>query len=109
MTPPLNDGNVNNAVTWRRFLPLFRYLFKNSRLKTTGASYFALLTTLKDLQSRFIILAGVILAVAAGAPLPLIGVIFSHLIDAFPPTEEEINQRIKQLLSVGKQVILILG
>jgi hypothetical protein len=31
-----------------------------------------------------------------------IGVIFARIIDAFPPTEEEVHQKISQLLGVGE-------
>jgi ATP-binding cassette, subfamily B (MDR/TAP), member 1 len=70
--------------------------------KNTGASYFALFRPLHDVQSRLVLSCGVVLAVAAGAPLPIIGVIFARIIDAFPPTEDEVHQRISQLLGVGK-------
>src|ERR1700761_6821584 len=71
-------------------------------VKDIGSSYFALFRPLQDKQSRFILFCGVVLAVAAGAPLPIIGVIFARIIDAFPPTEDEVHQRISQLLGVGK-------
>lgn len=41
------------------------------------------------------------LALAAGIPLPLIGVIFGKIINSFPPTEDEIKVRIGQLLGVA--------
>ncbi|PVH82159.1 ABC transporter-like protein [Cadophora sp. DSE1049] len=65
------------------------------------SSYFSLFRPLQDLQSRFILVCGVVLAIAAGAPLPIIGVIFAKIIDAFPPSEEEVQHRISQLLGVA--------
>lgn len=79
---------------------------KRSGVKTTGASYFALFRPLQDVQSRLILAAGVVLALAAGAPLPIIGVIFARIIDAFPPTEDEVRTRIYQLLAVGEYTML---
>jgi hypothetical protein len=88
----------------RRWKKMFKpkVLLPAGTLKNTGASYFALFRPLDDIQSRFILFCGVVLAIAAGAPLPIIGVIFARIIDAFPPTEDEIHQRISQLLGVGK-------
>jgi ATP-binding cassette, subfamily B (MDR/TAP), member 1 len=74
----------------------------NGTLKNTSTSYFAFFRPLHDVQSRLILFCGVVLAIAAGAPLPIIGVIFARIIDAFPPTEDEVHQRISQLLGVGK-------
>ncbi|OMP81948.1 Leptomycin B resistance protein pmd1 [Diplodia seriata] len=64
-------------------------------------SYFSLYRPLKSFQDRCILVAGVILGIAAGVPLPLIGVIFGHIIDAFPPSEHELAVRISQLLGVA--------
>jgi hypothetical protein len=66
-----------------------------------GPSYFALFRPLEDTQSRLILFSAVVLAAAAGAPLPIIGVIFARTIDAFPPSEAEVLTRIRQLLGVG--------
>ncbi|KAH7355097.1 ABC transporter-like protein [Rhexocercosporidium sp. MPI-PUGE-AT-0058] len=74
---------------------------KDGTIKKSGSSYFALFRPLQDLQSRFILGCGIVLAIAAGAPLPIIGVIFAKIIDAFPPSEEEVQKRIFQLLGVA--------
>jgi hypothetical protein len=79
-----------------------RLLPNNGALKRIDASYFALFRPLRDVQSRFILFCGVVLAIAAGAPLPIIGVIFARIIDIFPPTDDEVHQRISMLLGVGK-------
>jgi ATP-binding cassette, subfamily B (MDR/TAP), member 1 len=98
---PLQSYKDGKSKKW---LTMLNRLFpsKASTLKNTGASYFALFGPLHDVQSRLILLCGIVLAVAAGAPLPIIGVIFARIIDAFPPTEDEIHQRISQLLGVGR-------
>jgi ABC-type multidrug transport system fused ATPase/permease subunit len=64
-------------------------------------SYFALYRPLKDFRSRAILLAAVLLAMAAGVPLPLIGVIFGKIINNFPPPEEELNLRLFQLMGIA--------
>jgi len=100
MIPSLN-GDGSNPTTLRKMLyPLLPP--KNSTVKTKGASYFALFRPLQDFQSRLILATGVVLALAAGAPLPIIGVIFSKIINHFPPSEEDVRTRIYQLLAVGK-------
>jgi ATP-binding cassette subfamily B (MDR/TAP) protein 1 len=78
-----------------------RVLAKRIASKSPVSSYFALYRPLQDVQSRAILVCGILLAIAAGAPLPIIGVIFARIIDAFPPTEDEVKVRISQLLAVG--------
>ncbi|ESZ93817.1 hypothetical protein SBOR_5812 [Sclerotinia borealis F-4128] len=65
-----------------------------------GSSYIALFRPLEDFQSRFILFCGVVFAIAAGAPLPIIGIIFARIIDVFPPSEEEVEARVYQLVAV---------
>lgn len=64
-------------------------------------SYFALYRPLKDFQSRALLLAAVLLAMAAGVPLPLIGVVFGKIINNFPPPEEVLNVRLMQLMGIA--------
>lgn len=64
-------------------------------------SYFALYRPLKDLQSRAILVAGTILAIAAGIPLPLIGVVLGKIINNFPPSEEDLKYRLIQLMGIA--------
>lgn len=64
-------------------------------------SYFALYRPLKDFQSRAILVAGILLAIAAGLPLPLIGVVFGRIINNFPPSEEDLNTRLVQLMEIA--------
>lgn len=94
------NGNGNNPTILRKILhPL---LPKSGAVKTKGASYFALFRPLQDVQSRLILATGVVLALAAGAPLPIIGVIFARIINNFPPSDEDVRTRIYELLAVGK-------
>jgi ATP-binding cassette subfamily B (MDR/TAP) protein 1 len=85
-------------------LSSLRRILKDGILKRTGSSYIALFRPLQDAQSRAILFCAVVLAIAAGAPLPIIGVIFARIIDSFPPSEEEIRTRISQLLAVGESI-----
>ncbi|OQO10562.1 hypothetical protein B0A48_03860 [Cryoendolithus antarcticus] len=58
-------------------------------------------SNLSDRKSKIMAILGLIAAIAAGIPLPIMFVIFGKIINAFPPTEEEIRVRITQLLSVA--------
>lgn len=101
MTHSVNDEDGCKSGKWGAIPRFLRFLPKH-KLNKTEASYFALFRTLPDIQSRLILLAGVFLAIAAGAPLPIIGVIFARIIDGFPPTEKDVNQRIVELIAVGE-------
>ena len=72
-----------------------------------GASYIALFRPLQDTQSRLILTAGIVFAIGAGVPLPIIGVIFSRIINTFPPSEDEIHRRTGELLGVGEYTCLL--
>lgn len=64
-------------------------------------SYFGLYGTIEDKRDRALASLGAICAIAAGVPLPIIGVIFGEIISAFPPDEDELLLRIRQLLAVA--------
>ena len=64
-------------------------------------SYFALFATLKHPGSRAAVTLGVVFAITAGIPLPIIGVIFGKIISGFPPSPDELQTRIEQLLGVA--------
>ncbi|KAF2843130.1 P-loop containing nucleoside triphosphate hydrolase protein [Patellaria atrata CBS 101060] len=64
-------------------------------------SYFTLYRPVKSVKLRLILFCGILFSVAAGIPLPLIGVIFGKIIDNFPPEEHELQTRIAQLLGVA--------
>ena len=90
----VNDDNDLSSLpqrAWRQLLGL-------NPFKT---SYFSLYRPIDDWNSRAILVAAIACAVAAGIPLPIIGVIFSHIINSFPPPEHELNISIAQLLGVA--------
>lgn len=64
-------------------------------------SYIGLYGSLESSLDRTIAGAGVLFAIAAGTPLPIIAVIFGHIISSFPPPEDELETRIGQLLGVA--------
>lgn len=76
----------------------FNGLFKRN---PEGASYIALFRPINDLYSRFILVCAIFCAIAAGIPLPIIGVIFSRIINSFPPTENELTKTLSELVGVG--------
>lgn len=89
------DRQTQITVVPKSFL---RQIFGLNPFKT---SYFALFWQLDDFASRACLACGTLLAIAAGLPLPIIGVIFARLIDSFPPPDSELNIRLKELLGVG--------
>ena len=99
---PSASSEGDRLSPWQKMISPLRLLRKNHASKQEGASYFALFKPLQDIQSRIILFCGVVLALAAGAPLPIIGVIFARIIDNFPPSEDEVVGRISQLLAVGE-------
>ncbi|KAF1921202.1 P-loop containing nucleoside triphosphate hydrolase protein [Ampelomyces quisqualis] len=64
-------------------------------------SYFALYRPLDDFGSRTVLVLGVLLAMAAGIPLPLIGVILGRIINNFPPPADELKALLVRLMSVA--------
>jgi ATP-binding cassette subfamily B (MDR/TAP) protein 1 len=70
-------------------------------------SYFALYRPLDDLWSRTILVLGIVLAMAAGIPLPLIGVILGRIINNFPPPADELRTLLLRLMSVAVCYFLV--
>ncbi|KAH9872117.1 hypothetical protein J1614_006378 [Plenodomus biglobosus] len=64
-------------------------------------SYFALYRCLDDAGSRGILALGIVLAICAGVPLPLIGVILGQIINSFPPPQDELKQLLYRLMTVA--------
>jgi ATP-binding cassette subfamily B (MDR/TAP) protein 1 len=64
-------------------------------------SYFALYRPLDDFRSRVILALGILLAMAAGIPLPLIGVILGRIINNFPPPADELKALLIRLMTVA--------
>lgn len=88
---------------WHRDLIAIRHKFIRQvlGLNPFRTSYFALYRPLKDWQSRAILGMGLVLAMAAGLPLPIIGVILGKIINNFPPPEQELELRLVQLMAVA--------
>jgi ATP-binding cassette subfamily B (MDR/TAP) protein 1 len=64
-------------------------------------SYFALYRPLDDFGSRAFLALGVFLAIAAGLPLPLIGIILGRIINNFPPPQDELKTLLMYLMIVA--------
>jgi len=64
-------------------------------------SYFTLYRSLDDSGSRLVLVLGILLAIAAGVPLPLIGVILGRIINNFPPAADELRALLFRLMSVA--------
>lgn len=75
-----------------------RQLFGRNPFKT---SYFSLYRPMQRPRDRIAIIAAVILAILAGLPLPIIGVIFARIINQFPPQEDALRKHVTELLGVG--------
>lgn len=65
------------------------------------SSYLDLYKLVNDTQSRAILWAGILLAIAAGTPLPIIGYIFGQIITSFPPPEDVLRTRLYELIGVA--------
>ena len=72
-----------------------------SILNVYRKSYVALYRPLDNKSSKLLLCAAMILSIAAGAPLPIIGYLFSKIIDRFPLPEDELKVRLGQLMGVA--------
>ncbi|GAM83313.1 hypothetical protein ANO11243_013000 [Dothideomycetidae sp. 11243] len=70
-------------------------------------SYFALYRPMSSSKERLQIFLGVLSAIAAGLPLPIIGVIFSRIINQFPPPENALRNHVVELVGVGAAYFLV--
>ncbi|KAF2097197.1 P-loop containing nucleoside triphosphate hydrolase protein [Rhizodiscina lignyota] len=64
-------------------------------------SYATLYKSLESTKSRLLLCTAIILSLAAGAPLPIIGLLFGKIIDEFPPPEDELRTRLGQLMATA--------
>ncbi|KAM0721189.1 hypothetical protein Q7P37_003476 [Cladosporium fusiforme] len=71
------------------------------------SSFLSLYRNLETTGERSTALVGVVLAAAAGVPLPIMFVIFGEIINSFPPPEDELRTRIGQLLGVAAAYFVI--
>lgn len=100
---PLEPLEIDKPVQWVDTWPLLPLIHKWGA-KNLEFSYFQLYRPVNDWRSRCILFFAVVLSIAAGAPLPIIGLIFSKIIDTFPPSEEAVKQRVEELIGVGKMI-----
>lgn len=63
--------------------------------------YLSLFKSLRSYQDKALLCFGILLAVAAGAPLPVIGLLFSQIIDTFPPSEDELRNKLCELIGAA--------
>lgn len=82
----------------------FRQVFGMNPFRT---SYFSLYRPMITVKDRFTIALGVVFAVAAGLPLPIIGIIFSRIINQFPPPEDALRTHVCQLIGVGAAYFVV--
>jgi len=78
-----------------------RFIRQILGLNPFKTSYFTLYRQLDDFSSKVILVLGVILAILAGLPLPLIGVILGRIINNFPPTPDELKHLLYRLMMVA--------
>lgn len=65
------------------------------------SSYIALFRPLTSFNDRATLAAGFLLAVTAGVPLPIIGIIFEKIVNSFPPSEHDLHTRLVELMGVA--------
>ncbi|KAF2157623.1 multidrug resistance-like protein [Myriangium duriaei CBS 260.36] len=70
-------------------------------------SYFSLYRPMNSAKDRLRITLGILFAIAAGLPLPIIGVIFSRIINQFPPPENALRTHVLELVGVGAAYFLV--
>ncbi|KAF1837016.1 P-loop containing nucleoside triphosphate hydrolase protein [Decorospora gaudefroyi] len=78
-----------------------RFIRQILGLNPFRTSYFTLYSQLDDAGSKGILALGVLLAVLAGLPIPLIGVILGRIINSFPPSPDELKHLLFRLMSVA--------
>ncbi|KAF2748010.1 multidrug resistance protein-like protein 1 [Sporormia fimetaria CBS 119925] len=99
--PPSLPWHLDMAAVSRSFI---RQILGLNPFRT---SYFALYRPLKDFQSRAILVAAIILSIAAGIPLPLIGVVFGKIINNFPPPQHELNVHLAHLMAIAVAYFIV--
>ena len=76
----------------------FRQILGRNPFKT---SYISLFRPLHGINDQATLACGILLAISAGVPLPIIGLIFEKIINSFPPNEHDLHERLVQLLGVA--------
>lgn len=101
--PQVATFDTARARPWRSpgtasFDKIYRQLLGFNPFKNT---YLSLYDPLDSIKEKAIAVAGVVFAIAAGVPLPVIGYIFGKIINEFPPPEHELSTRLVQLIGVA--------
>lgn len=78
-----------------------RFIRQILGLNPFRTNYFTLYRQLDDAGSKTILVLGIIFAILAGLPLPLIGVILGRIINNFPPNADELNYLLRRLMTVA--------
>ncbi|KNG49612.1 multidrug resistance-like protein [Stemphylium lycopersici] len=80
-----------------------RFIRQILGLNPFRTNYFTLYRQLDDAGSKTILVLGIIFAILAGLPLPLIGVILGRIINNFPPNADELNYLLRRLMTVATE------
>lgn len=84
-----------------------RFIRQILGLNPFRTSYFTLYRQLDDVESKVILALAIILALLAGLPIPLIGVILGQIINNFPPNQDELKHLLYRLMSVAVYYFLV--
>ncbi|KAI4655462.1 hypothetical protein J4E93_000174 [Alternaria ventricosa] len=111
-----DEPSVRHSTQWERHVEpslatvqpqafegptVFRQRFIRQILGLNKTSYFALYRQLDDVGSKTILVLGIVTAILAGLPLPLIGVVLGRIINNFPPNPDELKHLLFRLMSVA--------
>jgi len=111
-----DEPSVRHSTQWERHVEpslatvqpqafegptVFRQRFIRQILGLNKTSYFALYRQLDDVGSKLILVLGIVTAILAGLPLPLIGVVLGRIINNFPPNPDELKHLLFRLMSVA--------
>lgn len=104
--PQIDRASIATAAqphSWHHDLATIRQSFIRQilGLNPFKTSYFSLYRPLDDFQSRLILVFAILFSMAAGIPLPLIGIILGKIINNFPPSEHDLNIRLVQLMGTA--------
>lgn len=81
--------------------------FPEAISKVFQTQYFNLYRPLETWYDKGLLFSAIILSLAAGVPLPIIGVIFGKIINDFPPDENALETRLLQLIGVATAYFFI--
>ncbi|KAI4915234.1 uncharacterized protein J4E92_009512 [Alternaria infectoria] len=108
-----DEPSVRHSTQWERHVEpslatvqpqafegptVFRQRFIRQILGLNKTSYFALYRQLDDVGSKLILVLGIVTAILAGLPLPLIGVVLGRIINNFPPNPDELKHLLFRLM-----------